>query len=172
MSQKYGSRWQAIPARTGGDWGIEGFVRPDGLLLQSYATDGRSPSERTTYQKAKLTSDIRKLRDNSSEIQSAMGELVIHQYVFLLPTCDDKSVIQHGERKAELVRGWGLPWIADDFHIVVQDFDFVRVEYEVLHGGHGATINLSPLTLPDEVALSALVPNVDLSLPRFPGHLR
>lgn len=164
MSQKFGANWQAIPDRTQGDWGIEGFVRPNGMLLQSYSTETRTPAERSQAQKGKLTADVQKLKKNADEIKTAIGDLVVHSYLFLVPSCDDKAVVTHAATKAELVRGWGLDWIAADFHISVQEFDYVAVEWDILHGAAARPIALAPLELSSEFALSDVVPNTELLL--------
>lgn len=161
MSQKFGAGWQTVPDRTRGDWGIEGFVRPDGLLLQSYATEKRTPQERSSAQKGKLTSDIRKLQKNADHIRETIGDLVITCYVFLVPNCDDKAVVAHAESQAALVRGWEFDWIHDDFYVTVQDFDYVAAEWETLHGAV-SPIRLAQLQLQSDFALSDVVHNSGL----------
>src|SRR5688572_20619798 len=103
MSQKFGAAWQAVPDRTQGDWGIEGFVRPDGLMLQSYATEGRTPAERSSHQKGKLTSDTQKLLKNSLELAALLDGTQAQNYVFLVPFCDDKAVVAHAQGIAKEV---------------------------------------------------------------------
>jgi len=133
LEQKFGTRWQKIPDRNQGDWGLEGFVRPDGLVVQCYADEAMSNAARTTAQCDKLTRDLQKLLKYQAPLSKHLN-MQVTTYAFLVPDFEDKDVIVHVTKKRLEVLGWGLPWIADDFEIVVKDRDFIALEWEALHG--------------------------------------
>jgi hypothetical protein len=142
LARKYGTAWQKIPAKNGGDWGLEGFVRGEGIVVQCYADDSVSNRDRTRKQKGKLTADVPKLNKYSEELGARLA-MVVHTYLFLVPSFDDKDLLVHADQKAEMARGWGLPWIAPAFAISVHDIDFLRAEWDALRGGLRAVLDLT-----------------------------
>lgn len=141
LSRKYGAAWQKIPAKNRGDWGLEGFVRGEGIVVQCYADDSLSNADRTRKQKGKLTTDVPKLRKYSEKLEKVLG-MVVHTYVFLVPAFDDKELLPHAAGKAETVRGWGLSWIDASFSITVNDIDFLKEEWDALRGALRPVIDL------------------------------
>jgi hypothetical protein len=142
LSRKYGADWQKIPAKNRGDWGLEGFVRGAGIVVQCYADDSVSNQDRTRKQKGKLTSDVPKLNKYRDELEARLA-MVVHTYLFLVPSFDDKDLLAHADAKAEMARGWGLPWIAPEFQIGVHDIDFLREEWNALRAGIRAVVDLT-----------------------------
>jgi hypothetical protein len=142
LARKYGAAWQKIPAKNRGDWGLEGFVRGQGIVVQCYADASVSNQDRTRKQKGKLTSDVPKLNKYREELAARLG-MVVHTYLFLVPSFDDKDLLAHADQKAELSRGWGLPWIDPGFAIAVHDIDFLREEWDTLRGGLRAVVDLT-----------------------------
>lgn len=141
LACRHGTNWQKIPSKNRGDWGLEGFVRGAGIVVQCYADDSISNMDRTRHQKGKLTADIPKLRKNSDVLRERL-RMIVRQYDFLVPSFDDKDLLEHADRKAEMVRSWSLDWIADDFRITVQDLDSLHEEWLVLRGGVRALLGL------------------------------
>jgi hypothetical protein len=142
LSRKYGAAWQKIPAKNRGDWGLEGFVRGECIVVQCYADDSVSNNHRTTKQKGKLTTDVPKLRKYSMQLDQVL-DMVVHTYVFLVPAFDDKELLPHAKGKAEMACGWGLPWIDPSFAITVNDIDFLKEEWEALRGALRPVIDLA-----------------------------
>ena len=142
LSRKFGAAWQKIPAKNRGDWGLEGFVRGEGIVVQCYADDSVSNKDRTTKQKGKLTTDVPKLRKYSEQLEQVL-DMVVYSYVLLVPSFDDKELLPHAKDKAEIARGWGLPWIAPTFAITINDFDFLKEEWEALRGALRPVIDLA-----------------------------
>lgn len=134
LARKYGVAWQKIPSKNQGDWGLEGFVRGEGIVVQCFADDSVSHSDRTRKQKGKLTSDIPKLRKYSDAL-SARLHMIVHTYLFLVPSFDEKELLKHADVKAELARSWGLQWIDANFAISIHDIDFLSEEWQALRGG-------------------------------------
>lgn len=147
LSRKYGAAWQKIPAKNRGDWGLEGFVRQEGVVVQCYADDSVSNQDRTRKQKGKLTADVPKLRRHSDTLKRVL-DMTVDTYVFLVPQFDDKELLPHAQTKSDLVRGWKLPWTAPTFAITVNDIDFLREEWEALRGALRPVIELAPAASP------------------------
>lgn len=139
---KYGAGWQKVPSKNRGDWGIEGFVRDQGIVVQCYADDSVSNADRTRKQKGKLTSDVPKLKANKAALEAQL-EMTVDQYLFLVPRFDDKELLGHALEKSRLVRSWGLSWIDPAFAISVQDIDFLRMEWEQTRGSLRPVLDLS-----------------------------
>ena len=145
LSRKYGAAWQKIPAKNRGDWGLEGFVRAAGIVVQCYADDSVSNTDRTRKQKGKLTGDVPKLRKYSEPLKRVL-DMTLHTYVLLVPAFEDKELLPHAQDKSEMVRGWQLPWIDPSFAITVNDFDFVKEEWDALRGSLRPVIDLAGAT--------------------------
>jgi len=104
----------------GGDYGIEGYSR-DGVAYQCYADqDSANRRDRTDKQKAKLRRDVRKLRDNAHQIETVLGGVVLHAYVLMVPDYHAAELVAYANERAEDARSWGLPFIADDFTILIK----------------------------------------------------
>src|SRR3954447_21997071 len=110
LARRHGANWQKIPSKNRGDWGLEGFVRGAGIVVQCYADDSISNADRTRHRKGKLTTDVPKLRKNSDALRERLS-MVVHHYEFYVPSFDDKDLLEHADKKSEMARGWGLDWI-------------------------------------------------------------
>jgi hypothetical protein len=145
LSRKYGAAWQKIPAKNRGDWGLEGFVRGQGIVVQCYADDSVSNADRTRKQKGKLTADVPKLHRYRDALETHL-EMPVDTYLFLVPSFDDKDLLGHAQSKSQMVRRWALPWIATNFAIAVHDLDFLREEWEALRGSLRHVLDLAGAT--------------------------
>ena len=172
LGRKYGAAWQKIPSKNRGDWGLDGFVRGQGIVVQCYADDSVSNQDRTRKQKGKLNADVPKLHRYREDLEQRL-DMVVHTYVFLVPSFDDKDLLAHADEKAGVARRWGLPWIDADFAIAVHDIDFLREEWEALRGGLRAVIDLSasvPADLPtDDGKLATTLQRKLGVIPRLAG---
>lgn len=119
---------QEVPDRHRGDFGIEAYSH-DGCAFQCYAAEEPIPvKDLYEAQRDKLTTDLAKLRSNASDLAGLLGDLVIKKYVFMVPRHDSARLVQHATRKADEVRSWGLPFISEDFRIVVVTDDYYALE--------------------------------------------
>ncbi|MBA5226030.1 hypothetical protein [Streptomyces griseoaurantiacus] len=110
---------QEIPARHGGDLGIEAFTFC-GRAFQCYApVEPLSTAERYEKQRDKLSTDLRKLITKQKELHKLLGDVKIHNYIFLVPIFDSAHLVQHASTKAEELREKNLPFISGDFKITV-----------------------------------------------------
>ncbi len=91
--------YQEIPARFGGDLGIEGYTK-SGLAFQCYCPDDNpNPKELYISQRDKITSDIRKLIRNGRELKKLLGKTVLNQWHFVTPVYYDKQLVVHCSQK-------------------------------------------------------------------------
>lgn len=119
---------QEVPDRHKGDFGIEAYSH-DGCVFQCYAAEEPlGVKDLYEAQRDKLTTDLGKLRTNAGELSHLLGDLVIRTYVFMVPRQDSARLVQHATRKAEEVRSWDLPFISEDFRIVVVTDDYYAQE--------------------------------------------
>ncbi|WP_133053066.1 hypothetical protein [Mycolicibacter minnesotensis] len=111
-----------MPDRDRGDLGVEAFTH-DGVAFQCYAAEEPlDVKELYEKQRSKLTSDLNKLNraTKRQELIALFNGVKIHTYVFMVPRHESKELVKHAQAKALEVRGWNLPFIADDFAITVE----------------------------------------------------
>ena len=151
---------QLVPDRHQGDLGLEAFSH-DGHAYQCYAAE-EPLTVIACYEKQrdKLTTDLGKLRDRKSAVASLLGRVVIHRYVFMVHRHDSRHLISHAHSKAADVRTWGLPFIADEFSIVIETDDDYANEREAVHALPAGIIESVRPTVDDQAAWGAA--NVDL----------
>ncbi|MGW8883054.1 hypothetical protein [Streptomyces sp. NPDC055749] len=130
----YGAdRVQEVPARHGGDLGIEAFTFC-GRAFQCYApVEPLSTAERYEKQRDKLSTDLRKLSTKQKDLHRLLGDVKINTYIFLVPIFDSAHLVQHASAKAEEVRSKNLPFITADFKVsVATDSSYARERSEIL----------------------------------------
>lgn len=173
LGRKYGAAWQKIPSKNCGDWGLEGFVRGQGIVVQCYADDSVSNQDRTRKQKGKLTSDVPKLQKYRDVLEAQLA-MSVHSYLFLVPSFDDKDLLSHAKSKSVMVRKWNLSWIASEFEIGVHDMDFLREEWEVLRGGLRHLVDLAAATplppVPNTGKLTSTLTRKLAAIPRLAAN--
>ncbi|MGW8361960.1 hypothetical protein ACWGK1_15485, partial [Streptomyces wedmorensis] len=127
LSMRYDSNIQFIPARDGGDGGLEAF-RFDGVGYQCYAPeDAYSLESQTTSQKRKITKDLKRLCDDVEGTCRLLGDVRLHTWILMTPEFDSRSLIEHAQKKKKDVTSI-IPrpkWLADEFKVlVISDEDF------------------------------------------------
>lgn len=124
--------FQEMPDRHGGDLGLEAFTH-DGCAFQCYAAEEPlGTNDLFEAQRDKLTKDLGKLKKNEVNLAKVLGTVKISKYVFMVHRSDSRKLVEHATTKAEEVRGWGLPFIADDFCIIVVTDDYYAAEREAI----------------------------------------
>nr|WP_244292152.1 hypothetical protein [Vibrio cidicii] len=105
-----------------GDLGIEGFVLDEGILIQCYCPD-ENYNTKTLYEKQrdKMTVDLNKLSKNQHEISMHLGEAKISQWIFITPEIAKHDLHVHARTKTKEILALNLPFIADDFQILIKD---------------------------------------------------
>jgi hypothetical protein len=141
---------QEVPARHGGDLGIEAFTFC-GRAFQCYApVEPLSTAERYQKQRDKLSTDLRKLSTKQKELQNLLGDVKIHNYIFLVPIFDSAQLVQHASTKADEVRRKNLPFISDDFKVTVATDSIYATERSEVLARLASLVDIIP-TPPDAV---------------------
>ena len=126
--------YQRVPDTHGGDLGLEGYsVDGNGCGYQCYATEKTDVQERYEAQRDKMTADLRKMVRRKDEVAALLGDFHLHRWIFMVPIHDSKELVGHARKKEEEIRVAGLPFVADDFAIVIQteeDFSIERAKIE------------------------------------------
>jgi hypothetical protein len=135
LKLKYGDDgYQEVPARYGGDLGIEGYTQT-GIVFQCYCPDG-NPSSQELYEKQrnKITADTGKLKKYENELTKLLGDIKIRWWHFLTPSYDSRHLLSHCNQRTSKVLSWGCQHIHSDFRILLRDEDCFIREREVLLG--------------------------------------
>lgn len=121
---------QLVPDRHNGDLGLEAFSH-DGHAYQCYAAQEPLTTKQCyEKQRDKLTTDLGKLQARSSDVGALLGNVVIRRYVYLVHRHDSRQLITHAQSKSSDVVGWRLPFISDEFCVVIETDDDYRNERE------------------------------------------
>jgi hypothetical protein len=155
LKLKYSSSegYQEVPARYGGDLGIEGFTQT-GIAFQCYCPEGE-PTSKELYngQRDKVTRDIKKLLKYETELKKLLGTILIEEWQFLTPRYESKDLIAHCTKKTQEVRASGKSHVSKNFKILIRtESDFIPEREMLTSSGHG---RISPEFVPisdEEVA--------------------
>ena len=145
--------YQRVPDKHAGDLGLEGFsVDGTGCGYQCFASQAEGVRARYESQRDKMTADLRKLGAYRDRLEKLLGEHRIQKWIFVVPVHDSKQLVAHARTKEVELRGNGLPFLADNFTIVVQtEEDFVR-EKAALDVAGASTVG----TVPEAVDAEAI----------------
>lgn len=120
--------YQQMPASPG-DFGIEGFTVHTGLAFQCYCPEKHySRSELYEKQRDKVTQDLGKLKTYQADLEARLGSTKLKSWIFVTPELDRNSLLVHARNKEAEVRRWKLPFLADDFCVLLHDGDHYAVE--------------------------------------------
>ena len=152
FKRKYHSDgYQMMPASPG-DFGLEGFIAATGEGFQCYCPEKHySKEELYEYQRDKITQDLGKLKAYRVEITRRLGETKLHRWIFVTPEIDKNKLLAHARIKEKEVRGWSLPFIADDFTVLLRDGDDYLIEINELRreAGDALSLDFDVVVLPD-----------------------
>lgn len=139
--------FQNVPAKYGGDLGIDGFVLNEGILFQCHCPD--DPIEGALYesQRNKITKDIKKLIENIIEIDK-LGVGKIKKWFYLTPKFDNKQLIVHCRKKEEKVKKAIPEYLDDNFRILIASIDYLQKEISTLYSS--VLTKLEPYTFAPE----------------------
>lgn len=113
---------QKVPAKHQGDCGLDYFCLHKLLVYQCYAVEGPvDVATRADKQKSKITTDIKKFCDPNGGAAAMFNGHKIKRWILAVPLHDSKEVVLHAVNKAAEVRDKNLPYVDDDFQIVIQD---------------------------------------------------
>lgn len=150
--------YQRIPASPG-DFGLEGFTLKTGFGFQCYCPDKHyERKELYEKQRDKITADIGKLKTFQAELKNLLGDTKLTNWFFVTPEIDRNALLSHARSKEKEAKGWGLPFLADDFCILLHDGDDYLTEINEIRSAAGealvfddATPELAELTELKEV---------------------
>ncbi len=118
---RYKDNYQEVPAKYGGDYGVEGFTF-DGDLFQCYSPVDEDYSSKSLYelQRDKISKDINKLIKNILDIKKLNKNVPIDNWHFVTPAFDNKSLIEHCRKKEDEVKKAIPSHITKNFKIILQ----------------------------------------------------
>jgi hypothetical protein len=149
LGLRYGPKYQPIPDRDSGDWGLEGFS-DDGIAFQCYAAlEPLTVSDLTDKQRDKITRDIGKLSENCAHLQGVLGPIRLHTWVLMVPRYDSKHILVHAETKAAEIRSKNLPIIANTFRISVQSDEMFLKERGMIANDLASTLPVQVSDIPE-----------------------
>ncbi len=100
-----------VPDQDGGDLGIE-FYTTTGTIFQCYYPDKNiAMAEYKRRVQKKINDDLKKLSTNKDKITELLGDVVIDQWVLLIPENKSKDLISYCHRKEREVIKKGLSFI-------------------------------------------------------------
>ncbi len=143
LQRHYGpGEYQKIPDHDKGDAGLEGFTN-SGEAYQIYGPEEPlTTGERFKKHRSKMTTDVRKFIGNQKTLQKLLGTVKIRRWVLLVPTYDSKEIVGHASKKTKEVKTAELPYVTDDFQVVVEDEEAFSVEREELLRGRLANVEI------------------------------
>lgn len=123
LQQRHGAlNVHKIPAAHKGDFGLDYYCLKDSVAYQCYAVDEPIDiATRASRQSKKITTDLRKLVNNSVNIAKIFLGAPIKHWILLAPNHDSKEVNLHCSKKTGDVRKLGCVALDTAFEVGVQD---------------------------------------------------
>lgn len=135
--------YQEMPAWQG-DLGIEGFTRT-GILFQCYCPDVEyNPDKLYEEQRDKITHDLKKLELYQKELQTYLKNITVYKWIFVTPEYKNKDLVRHCQNKAKELRDLKLPFLADDFDVLIHDIEFYSEQIPIVLGFQKKKIDIDP----------------------------
>ncbi|MDX2504173.1 MAG: hypothetical protein QNL62_06830 [Gammaproteobacteria bacterium] len=121
-----------VPDQHKGDYGIEAYSLC-GSAYQMYAPEGIIDIN-TLYerQKGKIYSDIKKFIDNEKDLIKLFGGIKIKRWILLTPENKSSELIKYANKKTEEVISKKLPYVDEDFRILIKEENNFHKEREAL----------------------------------------
>lgn len=132
--------YQQMPASPG-DYGIEGYTVDTGWAFQCYCPDKHyARTELYEKQRDKITEDLEKLKLYQKDLQARLGGTKLSRWVFVTPEMDRNALLKHAKTKEAEVRSWILPFLTDDFTVLLHDGDHYIVEINEIRTASGEAL--------------------------------
>jgi hypothetical protein len=137
--------YQEMPAWQG-DLGIEGFTR-SGILFQCYCPDEEYSAD-ILYEKQrdKITTDLKKIAENESELKAYLKDIKIKKWIFVTPGYKKKDIVRHCHDKAEEYRNSGLSILDPTFDVLIYDIGHFATEIPLVLDYKKQKIVINPLS--------------------------
>lgn len=130
-----------------GDLGIECYCADDGTVFQCCAVASHIRGEDLYVEhRDKISSDVRKFIKNKEKLIGLLGPMKVRKWIFVVPRLSNRKVVAHCKKKAKEVLSKGLPYVASDFDVVIQNLSPYAVERAML-----ARVSLQSLVVEPEI---------------------
>lgn len=147
--------FKSVPANSGGDYGLDGY-NSIGDAYQCYCPEKEyTDKELYEHQRDKITTDIQKLFDYQVKIRKILNGSKIKTWHFTTPEIKSKELLLHCNIKENLVKGWDLDFIDDDFEIGLKDYEYFLPEIPSIID---SSKFLKPITY-QEIDFTSIEPN-------------
>src|SRR5437870_4059980 len=147
---KYGFDVVMVPDDHQGDFGLEAFSH-DGCAYQCYAPQQLLRiAELYKEQRSKITADLRKFVENRKDLIILLGPTKIHKWILVVPEHRSAKLTQHCQEKAKHIRELAepLPYVAEDFAVMVVTDDYFPVEVHTLLARAGLRVEVDESQVP------------------------
>ncbi|EJQ2005343.1 hypothetical protein SNN53_000849 [Cronobacter sakazakii] len=162
-----------LPDSHGGDFGLECYTL-DGHVFQCYLPAQSSDINKLyKAQQKKIYNDIQKFsKDNVKELEELFGTLKISRWILATPYNKSAKLSQYCTKKSLKVRELGLPYVADDFQIIVQTEESYSQEAFLLRrDSYQLSLNLDDTTVDGAMKFissnSSFLEKLNLKLPKL-----
>lgn len=120
-------KFTPVPARTRGDWGIEGFTM-NGILFQCYNPDYENNSSAVVYQnqKDKIKNDLKKIEKNQNELSQLLLNNKVKEWVFLTEEVTNKMLLLDASNLTLEYRKKNLNILDSEFVVSVKDKSYIE----------------------------------------------
>lgn len=135
LTRHYGpTEYQVVPDNDRGDAGLEGFTVSSGHCYQAFGCEEPiGMAARYAKQRDKMTEDIGKFISNSALLIRIFGNTKIARWILFVPYADSKEIIAHASKKTDEVIAAKLPYVGDEFRVMVsQEEDFASERDDLL----------------------------------------
>ncbi|WP_292969114.1 hypothetical protein [Pantoea sp. UBA4549] len=165
-----------LPDSQNGDFGIECYTL-SGHVFQCYLPEQSSDVEKLVKaQRRKISTDILKFTTKyKADLELLFGETKVSRWILATPYSKSAKLTQYCTQKSLKVRGLKLPYVADDFQILVQtDSDYITERALLRRTNYQLNLDLSNSTIDHAVSfinehvdflnkLNLKLPKIDLS---------
>ena len=135
--------YQTVKASPG-DFGIEGFTK-DGTAFQCYCPEVNVDNQKLyEQQRNKITKDIQKLQDNKADFPKILGNVKLKKWILVTPRFEHHNLTIHCNEKTKLVKSWSLPFIDDEFEVLVHEADDYAFEIGEYYSTSNRKFSISP----------------------------
>ena len=171
------SNYRDVPDKHVGDFGIECYTL-SGHVFQCYLPEQTADLKKLVEsQRKKINADIKKLTEtNVSELSKLFGQISISRWILATPANESAVLAQFCAQKSIEVRGLGIPYISDDFEILVhtesdypKEVGFLRKETYQMNFDFNSTTTEGAACWIDEN--TKFLSKLDMKLPKIEGNV-
>lgn len=140
-----------IPDQDRGDLGMEGYsIDGTAIIYQCYVTEAVEVGHRYEHQRDKMTKDLGKLAAKPERVAKLLGDNLMSFWALVVPRHDSKELVAHARAKEQEMRALDLPFLADDFKVLILTEENFAAERAVLDKlGVAGVPDSAPLTEED-----------------------